>query len=193
MRKVTLAILAIFALTALAPGSAFAQAQEAAKPAQTQSLAEAARKIREKKKAQGQTAPKVYTNDNIPTTGGVSVIGAVQDTSTSQAANAEGGQEAQSTGCNEECWRGKFAQARKQLADAEKELDILQRELNLKQTQYYSDPQKAMNEQHQRTEINEHRAKIDAKQAEVAAMKKAIDDLETELRQAGGSPGWSRP
>jgi len=192
MRKLILAVAAVFGLVLFVPAGAFAQSQEQPKP-QTESLAEAARKAREKKKAQGQTAAKVFTNDNIPITGAVNVVGSTQQAS-DQAAKGEGQQGDQaSTECLEECWRGKFTQARKQLADTEKELDIMQRELNLKQQQYYSDPQKAMNEQHQRTEINEYRTKIEAKQAEVAKLKAGIDDLETELRRAGGNPGWARP
>jgi len=195
MRKASLAILAIFGLALLLPGAVSAQSQpqeQKPKPEETQSLAEAARKAREKKKQQAQ-ATKVFTNDNVPKRGGVSVVGATQQP-TVEKADKEGKEgEGQPEGCDEQCWRGKFTAARKQLADAEKELDILQRELNLKQTQYYSDPQKTMQEEFERKAINEHRAKIDEKQAEVNRLKQGLQDMEAELRRAGGNPGWARP
>jgi hypothetical protein len=75
---------------------------------------------------------------------------------------------------------------------AEKELDILQREVNKAQTQYYSDPQKALSEQYSRKSINEHDTEIAAKKQEVAQLKQALSDLETELRRSGGDTGWAR-
>lgn len=191
MRKATSLTLAAFGLAFLLPTVAAAQeSQSQSEPkSQTQSLAEAARKAREKKQAQGQQKAKVFTNDNLPA-GPVNVVG----TGPAQPGDsAKQGEEPQGETRGEEYWRNRFAEARKQLADAEKELDILQRELNLMNMQYYSDPQKTLNEELTRTSVNEHRAKIEAKQAEVERLKQGIEDLETELRRAGGPPGWARP
>ncbi|MGH9816776.1 MAG: hypothetical protein ACRD6I_11915 [Candidatus Acidiferrales bacterium] len=202
MRKATqvlmIAGIALFLPTST-PAQGQSQSASQAKPKpQTQSLAEAARKARQKKQAQEK--PKVYTNDNLPTSGGgVSVVGSTQ----ARDAEAQEGQQAQ-TGATppgeqpaeergEAYWRERFAAARKQLADAEKELDILQRELNLKRMQFYNDPQKTLEEELKRTEINQHTKKIEEKQAEVTALKQAFANLEDELRQAGGNPGWARP
>jgi len=93
---------------------------------------------------------------------------------------------------DEAYWRKRFAEARKQLAAAEKEADILQRELNLQNQQYDSDPNRALQEQYSRKQINDLRQKIDEKKAEVARLKQGISDLEDELRAAGGEPGWAR-
>jgi chromosome segregation ATPase len=193
MRKVTHAMLALLGLALILPAPAVAQESQA-QPKPTQSLAEAARKARERKQAEGQQKPKVFTNDNLPAGGTVNVVGS--EPGTTQDTKQEGeGTEAQTRTPErgEQYWRGRFAEARKQLADAEKELDILQRELNLMNMQYYADPQKTLNEELQRTAINEHRAKIEAKQAEVARLKQGLEDLERELRAAGGPPGWARP
>ena len=187
MRKVTHLILAVFGLALLLPAAA--PAQESQPQSQGQSLAEAARKAREKKQAQQKS--KVFTNDNLPAGGTVNVVGAAPAPAGDKTKQGEGEQPGEDRG--ESYWRPRFAEARKQLADAEKELDILQRELNLLSQQYYSDPQKALNEQFERKEINEHRGKVDAKQAEVAKLKQGIEDLEAELRRAGGNPGWARP
>ena len=78
------------------------------------------------------------------------------------------------------------------MARAEKELDILQRERDQSQIQYYSDPTKAMNEQLKRTEVNDKQAKINEKKKEIAALKQKLDDMEVELKRAGGDIGWSR-
>ncbi len=205
MRKATQAILTLFGLAVFLPAAALAQQaqsqsqEQSQSKSQTQSLAEAARKAREKKGAQ---KAKVFTNDNLPTTGTVNVVGAQPAQQTEgeaqQGEQAQGQVEGQAQGtanpgADEQLWRGRFAEARKKLADAEKELDILQRELNLMNVQYYSDPQRTLNEELSRKSVNEHRAKIDAKQAEVAQRKQAIEDLERDLRVAGGPPGWSRP
>lgn len=203
MRKATQAILTLFGLAVLFPAAALAQqsqsqSQESQSKPQTQSLAEAARKAREKKGAQ---KAKVFTNDNLPTTGTVNVVGAQPaqaEGEAQQGEQAQGQVEGQAQGtanpaADEQLWRGRFAEARKKLADAEKELDILQRELNLMNMQYYSDPQRTLNEELTRKSVNEHRAKIDAKQAEINQLKQAIEDLERDLRAAGGPPGWARP
>jgi predicted RNase H-like nuclease (RuvC/YqgF family) len=78
------------------------------------------------------------------------------------------------------------------LAKAEKELDVLQRELDKNQVQYYSDPQKALIQQHDRSDINDHQAKIDAKKKEIDSLNQELANLEDELRKAGGNPGWAR-
>jgi cell division protein FtsL len=58
--------------------------------------------------------------------------------------------------------------------------------------QYYSDPQKALIQQHDRSDINEKTAKIDAKKKEIDSVNQQIADLEDELRKSGGDPGWAR-
>lgn len=187
MRK-AYAILAVLGLAFLLPVAATAQEQQTEPKPKTESLAEAARKAREKK--QGQAKTKVFTNDNLPATGAVNVVGTTPPPPVDQK---EGQGEQQGEARGEEYWRGRFAEARKQLADAEKELDLLQRELNLMSMQYYPDPTKTLNEELSRKAINEHRAKIEAKQAEVNRLRQGIQDLEDELRAAGGPPGWARP
>ena len=68
----------------------------------------------------------------------------------------------------------------------------MQKELNKDQVQYYSDPQKALMQQHDRSDINERTAKIDAKKKELDALNQKLSDMEDELRRAGGDPGWAR-
>ncbi len=189
---------ALLGLLLAFPGALAAQQQSSGK---NQDLSEAVRKARAAK----QNVPKakfVFTNDNIPQApwSGPSVGGATGSSAEAGSNAAAEGEQGKKLAAGEEDknkdeagWRKKFADARSKLATAEKELDILQRELNLNQQQYYSDPNKALREQYTRSDINKGRGAIDAKKAEVEQLRRAISDLEDDLRRAGGPPAWSRP
>jgi hypothetical protein len=160
-------------------------------------VADAARRSREAK--QNAAKPrKVYTDDDLsrpkpatpPPDASVAAGAALTGTAAVTPANAAApaGDDAK----NEAAWRQRFKEQRDRIARAEKELDVLQREEEKAQVQYYPDPQKAMNEQYTRKDINEKDAKIAAKRQEIAQLKQGLDDLEDALRKAGGDPGWSR-
>jgi hypothetical protein len=161
------------------------------------SLAAAARKAREQKK--DQAAARVFDNDNIPKQGGVSSVGASSDASATDAsgqpaANATGATAASATpGSNDEKgWRELFAKLRKKLEQDQDHVDVSQRELGVLDVQYYNDPNKAMEQNLTRSDINEKTAKVEAAKQQVEADKQAISDAEDELRKAGGDIGWSR-
>ncbi len=156
------------------------------------SVADAARKAQAEKK----NAPKAkltIDNDNLGTlTGTVNVVGeqpAPPEDQTKKPAAPKTGAPAK----DEAYWRGRFADANKKLADDAHELDITQRELNLKQEQYYTDPMAALKQEYSRQDINDSKTKIDELTAQVAQDKADIANLEDELRQAGGDPGWATP
>jgi chromosome segregation ATPase len=158
-------------------------------PAQPQSLGDAARKNREQQKNAPQ-ASKTYTNEDINAihSTGISTVGQ----STAPAAPAAPGTPATPDRKKMEAdWRKKFADARQKLALAQKDLDIMQRELAVLQVQYYPDPNQAMQQQHDRSDINDKMQKIEDKKAEVAKLEQAITDLQDELRRAGGDPSWA--
>jgi hypothetical protein len=162
----------------------------AASAPKQESLAEAARRSREQKK---ESKPvKVFTNDNIPTKGGISTVGAVaaepgasSDTGTPDAKGAKGSGD-------EKTWRDKFAALHHNLDQDTTDLDVMQRELGVLNVQYYSDPVKGMQQGLTRDDINKKTADIDAKKQAIQADQKAIDDAEEDLRKSGGDPGWSR-
>jgi hypothetical protein len=169
------------------------------------SVADAARKAREQKKS----APKpkhVVTEDEIapraserpPQSATASAASAPAADSAASAAVATSGAAA-ATGAekndppnSEAYWRKRFAAQRKRIADAQVELDVLQRETEKASVQYYSDPQKALQEQYSRKEVNDKTEKAEAKMKEIAALKQQLGDLEDELKRAGGDPGWAR-
>jgi hypothetical protein len=163
-----------------------------------ESVADAARKARAEKK----DAPKskmVIDNDNLGTlTGTVNVVGeappppADENKNPADAKTPKAGEGAKGEAVKDQSyWRQKFADANKKLANDQHELDIMQREYNLKQQQFYSDPMAALKQEYSRQDLNDSKAKIDDKTAAVAQDKADISNLEDELRQAGGDPGWA--
>jgi hypothetical protein len=190
-----------------------ALAQDAGQSTTGNSVADAARKARDNKK----NAPKgtrVYTDDDVrpapapgtssqsateppaaaasgatpgdPQAAPANTTGEAVDTKNTQAGTAPAGKD------DEKAWRERFKVQHDQLARAEKELDVLQREEVKAQVQYYPDPQKALTEGYTRKDINDKDTKIAAKKDEIAKIKQGLDDLEDQLRKAGGDPGWAR-
>jgi predicted RNase H-like nuclease (RuvC/YqgF family) len=173
-------------------------------------VADAARKAREEKqKKDAQKAKKVYTDDDIkpatpdkPEIQNASAAGAAASgteappTGGSQAGTAQKPEDAKNTEKEdpngEKAWRRRFADQHKKIADTEKEIEVLQRELEKSSVQYYADPTKAMNQQNSRAEINDKTAKIEAKKKDLAQLRQQLDDMEADLRKAGGDPGWAR-
>jgi len=165
-------------------------------PAQDQSsddVAAAARKAREQQK-DAPTPKKVITNDDIPSS---KTSASSSDSAMPKADGQPGSAKAddktsENDSKSEAYWRKRFQQVRDKIADSERQLDVLQRELDKDQVQYYPDPQKALMQQHDRSEINDKSAKIDAKKKEIEDLKQQLSDMEDELRKAGGDPGWAR-
>ena len=163
-------------------------------------VADAARKTREQKK-NAPKPKKVLTDDDVaPKPAESATSAAPSDANPDAAAPAAVKPEvglaqdaAQKEDPNsEKAWRKRFAAQHKKIADAEQELDVLQRESDKASVQYYSDPQKAMNEQFTRNEINEKNDKIAAKKKDLANLRQQLSDMEDQVRRAGGDPGWAR-
>lgn len=168
-------------------------------------VADAARKAREEKEKRAQNAQKpkkVFTDDDVkpatpdkPEVQNASAAGATNNTQGAAAAaepQKPGEATAKEDPNGEKAWRKRFSEQHEKIAKAEKELEVLQRELDKSQVQYYADPAKAMKEQNNRAEINDKTAKIEAKKNELEALRQQLDDMEAELRKAGGDPGWAK-
>jgi len=195
----TSAIWRISALSALLGVAAFTASaqQDSAQPPTGDPVADAARKARSEQK----TAPKpkkVFTNDDIPSaappppppaTDAANKNAPQQQTDDLSAKKSLDPADDPKT---QAYWSKRAKKLRDKLATAEQELDVLQRELNKDQVQYYPDPQKALTQQYNRSDINEKTAKVDAKKAEVESLKQQVADLEDAVRKAGGDPGWVR-
>lgn len=157
-------MLGICAFLAGLPGIAKAQ--------QTgQSLADAARKAKEQQK-QAPKAKVVWTNDNLPTSATVSVVGQPQQGNAADAAQAQPAEEAGTAPTSDDA--NDLAKATAELADAQKDveslktdLDIAQREYKLDSDQYYGTPDYAADQQGQ--------AKLDTEKSEMAAKQEALE------------------
>jgi len=165
-------------------------------PAQPDPLVEAARKAREQKK-DAPKAAKVFTNDDLPTNGGVSTVGASDTTASQDENNASSDTSTLAAGDDEKAWKDKFADLRHKLEQDQAELDVLQRESSVGMLQYYGgNPQKAaqdqMSQQPLGADYEKKVADIEAKKKQVEADQQAISDAEDDLRKAGGDPGWAR-
>ncbi|HUL35471.1 MAG TPA: hypothetical protein VL128_16415 [Candidatus Eisenbacteria bacterium] len=179
----------LFLFVALSASIALAQ-QDNSQQSTGDSVADAARKAR----AEQKTTPKpkkVFTNDDIPSAPAPDASAKPAPAPGGQADTAQGSADDSNTK-GEAYWRKRFQKQHEKITQSEQELDILQRELNKDQVQYYPDPQKALMQQHDRSDINEKTAKLDAKKKEIADLKQQLSDMEDELRKSGGDPGWAR-
>lgn len=173
---------------------AFAAVVTSAQAPDSDDVAAAARKAR----AQQKTAPKptkVVTNDDMPSkpvepeTKPSTPAAVGQEGATAQGAQSD---KEEDDPKKEAYWHKKYTGIHDKLTQAEKDLSVMQRELNNDQMQYYSDPQKALVEQHNRTAINDKTAKVAEKQKEVDSLKQQLSDLDDECRKSGCNPGWVR-
>jgi hypothetical protein len=198
MRKTSLIAMAL-ALAAF-PTVLRAQEQQPQPQPKKESVVEAARKAREQRKNLAKPAT-VYTNDNLPRPGGAAnMIGSTPEPAkeTAAAPTAAAGKEKEGAEKappkkDEGYWRKRFDEARLKLTLDQQALEVLQRELGVLEKQYYPDPQKAMEQQYSRKEINDKRAKIEEKQKEIEHDQQALANLEDELHASGGDPGWAHP
>jgi len=187
-------------LSGLSGIAALAQ-QDQTQSATGDPVADAARKARQEKKSASKPK-KVFTDDDVAAKPAVAEAPASSSptsnpTDTTPAPTAQSGSQDDSSAKKEDRnseaqWRKRFAAQRKKIAVAEEELNVLQREAEKADVQYYPDPQKALNEQHTRNEINEKNDKIAAKKKEIADLKQQLSDMEDEVRSTGGDPGWAR-
>ena len=147
---------------------------------------------RAKQRKMRRKPPTVFTNDNIPTQGGISTVGEPSSDKHDDADKADKADSKSGDANGEKAWRDKFAALRAKLARDTEDLNVMQRELGVLDLQYYSDPVKAMQQSLTRDDINKKTADIDAKAQAVKADQQAIDDAEDDLRKSGGDSGWAR-
>jgi hypothetical protein len=199
-----LALAALIA-AALIPLAARAQSQDS----QTQSVADAARRAREQKKAADKQPSPVITNDTLKPAAPVADTPAVAPapTQSSEAAPApsstasapsptdsSGSADAKaalppgspSAGADPKAKDSpEVAREKQQLADAQKELDLLQRELSLEQDNVYSKPNSASD--------TAGKAKLDDLTQQLAGQQQTVEALKARLEALLGSAGNAAP
>lgn len=167
----------------------------AAQPGQQQdSLAAAARRIREQQKNQPK-ATKVWDNDNIPKSGGVDVVGpATQAEAPSASAKAPevSAKEASSKESAEAAKKktsdldAQLKAAKENLKVLQTDLDFAQRKYKLDQQSFYQDPNYSSNTSGAAA-LQDEQNQIDAKKQAVESAQDNIADLEAKLASASGA------
>ena len=185
---------------ALLPAAAFAQSQD------SQSVAEASRRAREKKKTQSKSA-KVITDETLDVKKGdvqsataeVPKIPGAPDTSAqtassapnAPAAGAAGSVNSSATAATKDGKEPKeVADLKEKIKQAESDLDLLNREYRLDQDAYFSKPDYA-DDTAGKQKLDGEKLQINSKQQEVDRLKAKLADL---LQLLGtSSPAPSKP
>lgn len=182
---------AVLIAAAFLPLAARAQSQET----QTQSVADAARRAREQKKAADKLPSPVITNDTLKPAAPASSSDAAQPAADSSkvggtsAATGPAGQAAPASSSGDADQKTKdtaeVAREKQQLAEAQKEFDLLQRELALEQDNIYSKTNYASD--------TAGKAKLDDLKQQVADKQQALDALKARLESLLGTAATTAP
>jgi len=150
-----------------------------------QSLGEYARQQRAKKPATPAGA-KVYTNDNLPTSGGLSQASAASSAASPTAATAaESEEKKEDRGKQEAEWRAKFKEQKERIALLERELALRKGENQTQNVRYLMIyPQMAK-------DFDKNQKEIKEKQKELDDAKQRLEDMKDELRKAGLPASWA--
>ena len=180
-----LALVAVLSAASL-PATVLAQSQD------SQSVAEAARRAREKKKASEKPA-KVITNDTLNVNKGDVQSAAAEQlrmpgtpaTPTQPAAGAADSSAAQSTekASKEKKIAKELAALKEQIKQAESDLDLAQREQALEQDTYFSNPDYVHD--------TAGKAKLEALKQQIIDKKQELDKLKAHLVELQASQGSS--
>lgn len=166
--------------------------------AAAQSLGEYARRQRALKPATPAGA-RVYTNDNLPTSGAISEVGRLAPPPppplSPQAAAAEQRaeqQKAEEQKRQEAEWRGKFAEQKKLVERLERELDVVVRESKLRLNAHRSDANAQLSQSAQMAEAEKKdQAEVAAKQQALDEAKQKLEKMKDDLRAAGLPSAWA--
>lgn len=168
-------------------------------PATVPSLGEVARQLKAQCEKEKKKPVAIFTNDNLPSHGslGMASLKMAEDgqKEEKQASGERAPAGAASEKYGEKYFRSKAGKIRSQMEFHQRQLAVLQQELGLAKMQYYLDPQKTLEQESSpafQTDVDKLRDKIAKAEKAIADDQKAMDDLQEELRRAGGNPGWIR-
>jgi hypothetical protein len=150
-----------------------------------QSLGDLARDLRKDKKP---TNSKVYTNDNLPTAGGLSVSpapaperSAAKDAKTADAAPSDDDRKKA-----EDEWRKNIGDQKKAIASLEHDIDLMQREYKLRAAIFYADAGNALRDGKKWADDDrKYQSDLADKQKALADAKQKLDDMREQGRKAG--------
>ncbi len=170
--------------------------------AAAQSLADAARKSKERKG--GASSTKVYTNETLPQsvsidTGSRAAQAPGQETAsaaTGKAASASAGEEGEEEEAvdpkeEEAGWRKRIKEQKDEIATLERELSVSERENKLRAASYYGDAATRLRDEAKyAADDRKYQAEAADKKAAIAAGKQKLEDMREELRKSGKPAAW---
>jgi hypothetical protein len=161
--------------------------------AQAQSLGEQARENRANKPEASQS--KIFTNDNLPTGGGITVVGVPE---APPAAAPKGKAAASGTPANTgassaedqakavDKIKADVQKQKDEIAQLEREVDIATREWKLRQAAYYADAGNQLRDPKAWADAERHyNDETTRKQQALADAKQKLDDLQEQARKSG--------
>jgi hypothetical protein len=167
-----------------------------AAPAAAQSLGEYARQQRAKKPPT-PAGVKQYTNDNLPTSGGLSMAGQASAAPPSAGASSSTAEadSRKDRGKQEAEWRAKFAAQKELIATLEREISVAERENNSRQAQTQTTSQdlgsRLRNPVLWAAENKKYQDEIDGKKKGLAEARQKLEDMRDDLRKAGFPNSWA--
>ena len=167
---------------------------------QTSSLGTLARQLRAQRADAARKPAKVFTNDNLPSRPpdeGLTAAAGISSSPVQPARVQPGDSSSAKRAPDGEAHGEKYYREEKAKIDAaleihNRELTVLQQKASQTGMQYYSDPNKTLQQEFTRSDINKLNDQIERKKQQIAADGKALDDLRDQLRREGGDPGWLR-
>ena len=172
---------------------AVAQTSSSSVPPGQTSLGDYARKIHKDPSAP-KVKPKIFDNDNLPTTDKLSVVGQKPSTEAANTAPADDKDAAAAKPEDEQAkkeaswkdWQNKLTAQKDSIDLAARELDVLQREYQLRAAAMYADAgNRIRNSAQWDKQDADYKQKIADKQKAVDDAKQKLDGMQEEARKAG--------
>ncbi|MGA2630719.1 MAG: hypothetical protein ABSG54_10950 [Terriglobia bacterium] len=137
--------------------------------------------------SEGLTAAEGMSTAPPPAASGSSPAGSTPP-ETASSGDTAGGPETH----DEAYYRKKAGELRSRLGLHQRELSVLQQKQGQNEMQYSSDPNKTLQQEYSRSDINKANDSIAKKQQEIMDDQRAIQELESQLGREGHPPGWLR-
>jgi hypothetical protein len=179
----------------LAGGVVTAQAQT------VEELPEIARRLRAARRPATPGTVRIFTNDTLNGSDGRLNAGA-RGIASDATADGAGANNANSLtnesegptagGMIESEWRARFANAREEITRAQDRASLAEQDLQNLNRRLLTETSLFNREGQLLPQITEQEGVLEDARARVAEARQALEDLTTELRRAGGPPGWAR-
>lgn len=151
-------------------------------------------------KVKQERSVRTWSNENMPKRPAGEGVTAAEGMSTAPPPAASTPPEAAPSGeaaadaatHDERYYRKKAGELRSRLGTHQRELNVLQQKQSQNQMQFSPDPNKTLQQEYSRSDINKTNDAIAAKKQEIMNDQQALQDLEAQLGREGHPPGWLR-